>query len=92
MLTISMLLLSDMFGLVPNTKVSELQSRKVIAESLAIQLASNFLDGQIETAEQVIRSVVERNENILSAAVRKGSDGNVMEYGDHNEYWSLKPD
>ena len=92
MLTVSMLLLSDMFGLVPNTKVSELQSRKVIAESLAIQLASHFLDGQMKAAEQVIRSVVERNENILSAAVRKGTDGHVLKYGGHNEHWSLKPD
>ncbi len=92
MLTVAMLLLSDFLGLVPDTKKAELHSRKVIAESLAVQLSTEVVAQNIESAEETLRSVVERNDKVLSGAIRMG-DGNILaEYGGHGKYWTLQPD
>lgn len=91
MLTIALLLISDLVGLIPNTRIAELRSRKVIAESLAVQLSTDIVVRQLHAVENILRSVVDRNENVLSAAVRM-RDGNLFaEYGDHNKYWTSHP-
>ena len=40
LLTISLLLMGDLLGIVPNQKQSEIDARKIMAESLAIQISS----------------------------------------------------
>ncbi|MGB5326153.1 MAG: hypothetical protein WBN40_12110, partial [Pseudomonadales bacterium] len=91
MLTISILLIADLLGLVPNQNSAELQSRKAISESLAVQVSHNISKGQLDIAETLVRSLVERNPTILSAAVRKGLAEGLISYGDHAQHWSLKP-
>ncbi len=70
MLTISMLLVSDMLGMMPDTRRAEYQSRKIIAESLAIQLSTAIAENRRHMVEETLRSVVERNESVLSTAIR----------------------
>lgn len=91
MLTVSMLLVADLLGLVPDTKKAELQSRKVIAESLAVQLSVKATDEQLHSVEETLRSVVERNDRVLSAAVRMVSGDLLIEFGNHSENWKLTP-
>ena len=91
MLTVSMLLVTDLLGLVPDTKKAELQSRKVIAESLAVQLSTKITDEQVHSVEETLRSVVERNDRVLSAALRMISGDLLVEFGNHSENWKLTP-
>ncbi len=91
MLTVSMLLITDLLGLVPDTKHAELQSRKIIAESLAVQLSSEIADGQIQGVEDILRSVVHRNDSLLSIALRADSGDLLTEFGGHAQHWTLKP-
>ncbi len=90
MLTVAILLITDFLGLAPDTKNAELQSRKFIAESLAVQLSSDITDQRMHDAEETLRSVVERNHNVTSAAVRRGSGDLLAEFGDHGRHWTLK--
>ena len=92
MLTVAMLLLTDLLGLVPDTKNAELQSRKVIAESLAVQLSGDIVDRQLQSIEQTLRSVIERNPSMLSGAVRMGDGQLLSAYGDHTQHWTLRSD
>lgn len=66
MLTVAMLFTSEFLGLLPDTKSAELQSRRVIIESLAVQLSTDLTDQQLHGVKDALRSVVERNTNILS--------------------------
>ena len=91
MLTVAMLLVADLLGFIPDTKNAELQYRKTIAESLAVQLSTQIADQHLRSVEDTLRSVVNRNESVLSAAVRLIEGDIVSQYGDHGKYWTLKP-
>ncbi len=92
MLTITMLLVSDMLGMMPDTRRAEYQSRKIIAESLAIQLSTAIAENRRHMVEETLRSVVERNESVLSTAIRDKQGNLLVDIGDHNGLWTLKPD
>lgn len=91
MLTVSMLLIADFLGLAPDTKSAALQSRKVIVESIAVQLSIETVDRQLHSVEEILRSVVGRNSSILSGAVRLRAGDLLSEYGNHGKYWTLQP-
>lgn len=92
MLTVAMLLVTDLLGLVPDTKNAQLQSRKIIAESLAVQLSTDLADRQIHSVEETMRAVVERNEALLSGAIRIEEGGLIGEFGGHEKHWTLQPE
>ncbi|MCP4089860.1 MAG: EAL domain-containing protein, partial [Gammaproteobacteria bacterium] len=92
MVTISVLLVSDMLGVMPDTRRAEYQSRKVIAESLAIQLSTAIAENMQHTVEETLRSVVDRNESVLSSGIRDAQGDLVVVIGDHNGQWTLKTD
>jgi diguanylate cyclase (GGDEF)-like protein len=90
--TISALLLSDLLGLVPDTKRAKFNSRKVIAESLAVQFSMVISNDQLDSVQETLRLLVERNEDVQSAAIRRKSAGLIAEFGGHRQYWTLEPD
>jgi len=92
MLTITMLLISDALGLVPDTKRAELNARKVIAESIAIQLSDDIAERKLNRVERLLSTVVLRNDDILSAAVRMGEGKLIAQFGGHENYWTLEHD
>ena len=91
MLTVSMLLASDMLGMVPDTRRAELKSRKVIAESLAVQLSTGIAENELYGIDETLRSVVERNTSVMSAGLRRDKGGLLVEIGDHSKLWTLQP-
>lgn len=91
MLTVAMLFTSEFLGLLPDTKSAELQSRRVIIESLAVQLSTDLTDQQLHGVKDALRSVVERNTNILSGGIRTHAGGLLVEFGGHKKHWTLQP-
>lgn len=92
MVTVSVLLASELLGLVPDTRRVELGSRKVIAESLAVQLSAVIADGELLGVDETLRSVVDRNPNVLSAGLRRDRGNLLSEFGNHSGHWALQPD
>lgn len=90
LLTVSMLLIADLLGLIPDTRHAELQSRKFVAESLAVQLSNEITHKRLQSIDQILQSVVERNDIITSVAVRKSNNELVSEFGGHEQYWTLQ--
>lgn len=90
LLTVSLLLIADLLGLIPDTRHAELQSRKFMAESLAVQLSNEITHKRLQSIDQILQSVVERNDMITSVAVRSSNNELVSEYGGHDRYWTLK--
>lgn len=91
MLTVSILLVTDMLGLIPNHLKAELVARKVIAESVAVQVSTAQAERDQPTVEATLRSVVERNELVRTAAFRGESGELLVDIGNHQDNWTLAP-
>jgi diguanylate cyclase (GGDEF)-like protein/PAS domain S-box-containing protein len=76
-LMLSLILIAYSIGLVPNEDKAALEVRARISENLAIQLAS--LAGRDDAAaiKDTIASVLSRNNDVLSIAIR-GADGKML--------------
>ncbi|MDO3721347.1 EAL domain-containing protein [Marinobacter sp. chi1] len=90
LLTVSILLVADVLGLIPDTRHAQIESRKLVAESLAIQVSNEISNGRVKTIDQILQSVVDRNDIVSSIAVRKNNSELLAEFGDHEQHWSLK--
>lgn len=91
MLTISVMFASEFMGLVPDVKNSELKTRKVIAEMLAVQLSMEVRNNKKETLQNMLESVLERNSQVRSVAVRTETGQVIAKAGEHEKFWTLKP-
>lgn len=92
MLTVMLLLITDLMGLMPDPRLAEIESRKVIAESLAVQMSTEISHSGLQGVDSMLDHLVERNEAVLSAAVRHDVQGIISDYGSHGAHWSLAPD
>ena len=91
MLTICLLFTSEFIGLVPDTKHAELKSRKIITETLAVQLSIDLQNQAIDSIKETLKSVVKRNNSVQSGAVRLVSGELIAESGQHLKHWTLEP-
>ncbi len=73
MLTISILLMGDWLGLVPNATQAELENRRKFSESLAVQLSSLASSGDSHHISTTLEAVVARNPDVLAARFRSDS-------------------
>ena len=87
LLTVSLLLIGDLLGLTPDQKRAELKARKVIAETLAVQVSTNVSEGRLDAVVDTVRALQERNDDVLSAAVRRTDRRLVATAGEHAEHW-----
>jgi diguanylate cyclase (GGDEF)-like protein len=70
MLTISLLLIGDWLGLIPQAHKLEVESRKRLSQNLAVQLSSLAMSGEVKHIRTTLTALVERNEDVISAAFR----------------------
>ncbi len=88
LLTVNLLIVADQIGFVPDASESALNLRKGLSESLALQFASAAEKGELNTIRNTLRAVVERNENIRSAAIRTDDGKLIAVVGEHLAYWT----
>ena len=87
LLTSCILLSADMLGYTLDEDAQELENRKQIAESLAIQFAVMEPKKDIKKIERSIRLLAERNPSILSAGIRTVTGQAVFQSPDHPQFW-----
>ena len=87
LLTISILLVSDMLGLLPSRNEGLLDGRKKVCESLAVLFSTAAQANDLSLASQGISAAVARNDDILSAAVRTNDGKVLLMAGDHDRHW-----
>ena len=87
MLIISAMLFAQLLGIVPDTREAELESRKIIAESLAVQVSAAIARDDPEAATTTLRAVVSRNDSVASVGVRTAANDLVAHAGNHQEKW-----
>ncbi len=91
-LTISLLLLGKVIGFAPDRNVAVLESRKNLSETLAVQFSAAAQRGDIPLIRETLLSIVERDNDIKSAAMRKTQGGLLAEAGNHLANWQSPAD
>jgi len=87
MLTVSLLLLGDLIGVVPNEDRGLLEGRKKFCESLAVQFSMAVNSGETDLIHATLDALVEREEDVISAAIRTANGRVLAESGDHAANW-----
>jgi diguanylate cyclase (GGDEF)-like protein/PAS domain S-box-containing protein len=87
LLTSCILLTADMFGFMPDEDKMALETRKQVAESLAIQFSVMDPKRDIRKIEGLISIVAKRNPAILSTGIRKASGQVVFQSPNHAQLW-----
>ncbi len=91
-LTINLLFLANLLGFIPDATKSSLELRKSLSESLALQFSVSAAKGEFQTIQSTLRAVVERNDNIRSAAIRTNDGKLVALVGEHLAHWKAPAD
>lgn len=86
-LTISLILMAQFAGLVPDQDAAALSARQKLCEGLAVQLSSAASRKDMRLVNETLRSVVARNDDILSAALRDRIGNVTAAAGDHQQHW-----
>ena len=87
LLTVSLLLIGDLIGLVPNAQKGLLEGRGKFSESLAVQFSIAFSRGDAELVKATLETMVARDDEILSAAIRNVGGRVFAQAGDHEHNW-----
>ena len=86
-LTISLLILAQAIGLAPGAGRQQLESRQQLAETLSSQVTLAISRGDDALLKNLLEAAVDRNEEILSAAVRRTSGELFIATKNHENYW-----
>ena len=86
-LTVSLLLIAQVLGFLPDRSSLELEAREKFCESLAVQLSWAASRNDIRSVQNTLSSVVARNDELLSAAIRSSQNTIKASEGDHSKYW-----
>jgi two-component system, sensor histidine kinase and response regulator len=89
-LTTCLLLAAHLLGLFPDREAAVVQGRKTLSEMVAIHGSLAVQREDLPTIEAAMQALVQRNPDIVSAAVRKADGKLVAAIGDHAP-WSLQP-
>lgn len=84
-LLLSTLLVADFVGLMPRPEEQLRESRKVLSESLAVQLSSAASRARDDIIEDTIREIVSRNTEISFAGLWTANGQQLAAFGDEGE-------
>ena len=90
-LAVGVILVADIMGLIPDSSGAVLRGRATLCEAVALQSSSAMLRGDTASVMSSVKAVVERNPEILSAAVRRANGSLILEIGDHGSHWKAPP-
>lgn len=87
----SLILLADVFfGLLPDREAREAQSRRVVAEALAVQLAALAGQGERALIESTLAEVAQRTPGLRSVGLRTVDGRLLADAGAHGQVWRLE--
>ena len=86
-LTVSLLLLGKLIGFAPDRTKSVIESRKILSEALAIQFSSAAHRADFPLIRETLQSMVDRDNDIKSAAMRDNGGNLLAEAGEHLVHW-----
>ena len=92
LIMMSIFLLSDMIGLFPKRDDAIIKGRSDLAESLAVQYSIAAQKRNAPAIKASMRLLVQKNDDVLSAALRESSGRLLAISGEHDKYWKTTSD
>ncbi|MFK8068766.1 MAG: diguanylate cyclase [Gammaproteobacteria bacterium] len=89
---VSVLLFADLLGMIPDTSKVELQNRKKLIESIAIQVSYNEKNNDLQSMANHVHTLQKIHDDVQSIAIRKADGSLLINAGNHEEFWSLPKD
>ncbi len=86
-LLVTVLLAGSFLGLIPDRIAAIRDGRAALAESIAANSSALMTQKDVWRVEGNFRLVVERTEDLLSAALRTETGRLIVAVGDHDEHW-----
>ena len=87
-MVLSLLLVATMTGLVPDKNMAIKNGYGQLSEAIAINSSIFITVSDLRRMEANLQIIVERNEDILSAAVRRSDGVALVEVGEHKTHWN----
>lgn len=92
LLILNLLFLANWIGIIPDEAELTMELRKGLSESLALQFSSAADQGELQLIQNTLRAVVERNDDIRSAAIRTTNGQLLALAGEHLAHWKTPID
>ncbi|MCC6532519.1 MAG: response regulator [Burkholderiales bacterium] len=89
-MTLSVLLAAAFFGLIPDREGAQREARAALAEVTAAASTALLTAGDLDAIKAMLKLVVERNEGLLSAAVRRADGTLMVVVGSHEPHWEMQ--
>ena len=86
MFTLSVILIADLFGIVPKKESIVLDARKKVSEVLAVQLSVAVSKSEFDIVNNSLKHYVERNLEVLGASMSRGDGSEVAKFGEFENY------
>ena len=90
-LVVSVLLAAFYIGLIPDRDGAIREGRVALAETVAINSSFQLEQGERAGLEAMLETIVGRNPDILSVAIRRQDGEQLITIGDHQEHWKVFP-
>ena len=87
LLTISIMLSANWMGLTPDRNSAYLNARKIIAETVAVQVSKLAETGNMEIIHAVMNSIQNRNEEITALSLQLVDNSTPINVGDAQNMW-----
>ena len=84
---ICIIILSDMIGFLPDRTAAVIDGRKSMAESLAVQYSLAATKNDFDSIKSSMRILVEKDDEVLSASLRRADGRLIAIAGDHLDQW-----
>lgn len=91
-LTLSLLLVADFLGFVPDGEKAVIEQRKHFAEMLSVQMSLATQKHDVAALQAILWAAVKRNDDLLSAGVRRKNLTLLVQFGDHQDQWGAVND
>jgi len=88
----TLLLAAVLVGAVPDRLDAVRRGRTALAEAVAVNGSALVTHGDLRRLESTLAVVVERNPELLSAAVRREGGRVLVTVGDHQRHWETRAD
>jgi len=90
LLNISIIIGAQILGLLPDPDAEALDKRKKLSEVVGVYCSSSAQKGDLESIQTALETIVQRNSELLSIAVRRDGDLLVKTAG-HSAHWQNAP-
>ena len=82
MFSLSVLLIADLLGMIPKKEAMQLEARKKVCESLAVQLSVAATVSNKQILDETLRSFVTRNDDVIAASMSRINGELLVQHGE----------